>query len=79
MFILTIAHIKSRIEFGLSINIRYLEIFANEILNLLFHKLFLCTVSYQIWSNWFIVTYIFLISIMTMKVYVYENDQFPVT
>ena len=33
MFILTIAHSKSKIEFGLSISIRYLEILANETLN----------------------------------------------
>ena len=77
MIILAITHIISRIKFELSINIKYLEICPNETSNLLFHTLFLCTDFYQIWSNWVIATYISLISI-TMKVNVYENDQFLV-
>ena len=56
MFILKIIHIKCRIEFGISINIIYFDIFPNKTLNFI---LFLCAVSYQSWSNWVIVAYVF--------------------
>ena len=65
MFILTITHIKSRIEhaknkimFELPTHIVYLKFIPHKTLDSLFYKPFLYTISRQPLCCWFIITYI---------------------
>ena len=83
MLILTITHIKSRIEhaknkimFELPTHIVYLKFIPHKTLDSLFYKPFLYTISRQPLCCWFIITYIFNLHDYYEKDYVYDNDQF---